>query len=432
MGYREWIYSPEDFLPLFQPRLLIMPLNDHNKAVRENILRSSSFLKDEVIRLRRHFHRNPELSYQEYDTASFIEQYLKKYKFSYRKGVAGTGIIGRIDGRSGSGKIIAIRAEMDALPIDETNETDYTSLNKGRMHACGHDAHMAMLLGTMRILDELRDQFGGTFLFIFQPGEEKSPGGARLLIESGELANPKPDLILAQHVLPELEIGCVGYKAGRYMASCDEIYITVSGKGGHAALPSLTTDQIYFASQLVIRLKNEITLKSQENQIPTVLGIGRISGKGATNVIPDKVEIDGTLRTFNEGWRSEALRLIRSISDDVGRESGVNIDIRIEEGYPVLINDEKLASRAVEISRELFGTDRVTIFTETRMSSDDFSFYSSLAPSLYFRIGIGNKSGEMKKLHTPGFDIEENSLKTGVDNMSWLAFNLMARETDGK
>lgn len=409
-----------------------MNSDDHIKAVREKILRSSYLLKDEVIRLRRHFHRNPELSYQEYDTASFIEQYLKKYNFSYRKGVAGTGIIGRIDGKSGNGKVIAIRAEMDALPVDEANETDYTSQNKGKMHACGHDAHMAMLLGSMRILDELNDLYGGTFLFIFQPGEEKSPGGARLMIESGELDHPKPDLILAQHVLPELETGCVGYKAGRYMASCDEIYVTISGKGGHAALPAITTDQIYIASRLVIRLKNDIPLKNRENQIPTVLGIGRISGQGATNVIPDKVEIDGTFRTFNEEWRSEALGLIRSISEEIGKESGVNIDARIEEGYPVLINDENLTSKAIEISRDLLGSEKVTIFTETRMSSDDFSFYSSLAPSLYFRIGIGNNSEEMKKLHTPGFDIDENSMKTGMANMSWLAFNLMTRGTDGK
>jgi len=404
---------------------------DHMKEVRSYILKTSSLLKDDVIGLRRHFHRNPELSYQEYNTASFIEQYLEEYKFNYRKGVAGTGIIGRIDGKSGSGKVIAIRAEMDALPVNEANETTYTSLNKGKMHACGHDAHMAMLIGTMRILDELKEQFGGTFLFIFQPGEEKSPGGARLITEAGELNNPKPDLILAQHVLPELETGFVGYKKGQYMASCDEIYITVSGKGGHAALPALTTDQIYIASRLVIKLKNDIALKIKDNQMPTILGIGRISGQGATNVIPDKVEIDGTFRTFNEGWRAEALQLIRSASGEVARESGVNIDVRIEEGYPVLINDDNLTLRAIEISRELLGNDRVILFPDTRMSSDDFSFYSSLAPSLYFRIGIKKKSEEMKKLHTPGFDIDEDGLETGIANMSWLAYNLMI-ENDGK
>jgi amidohydrolase len=398
---------------------------DHMKKVRDNILKTSSLLKDEVIGLRRHFHRNPELSYREYNTAAFIEQYLRENKFNYRTGVAGTGIIGRIDGKSGTGKVIAIRAEMDALPIYEANETTYTSLNEGKMHACGHDAHMAMLLGTMRILDEIKEWFGGTFLFIFQPGEEKSPGGARLILESGELNNPKPDLILAQHVLPELETGFVGYKAGLYMASCDEIYITVSGKGGHAALPALTTDQIYIASKLVIKLKNDIAVKIRDNKIPTILGIGRISGQGATNIIPDNVEIDGTFRTFNEEWRAEALQLIRSVSGEIARESGVNIDVRIEEGYPVLINDEDLTSRAIEISRELLGNERVIVFPDTRMSSDDFSFYSSLAQSLYFRIGIKKKSEEMKKLHTPGFDIDEDGLETGIANMSWLAYNLM-------
>jgi amidohydrolase len=313
---------------------------------------------------------------------------------------------------------------MDALPITERKISEYSSLNQGKMHACGHDAHMAMLLGATKLLDRLKDQFGGTILLIFQPGEEKSPGGARLIIESGELNNPKPDIVIAQHILPELETGKVGYKSGRYMASCDEIYITVSGKGGHAALPGLTTDQIYIASNLVVRLKNRMKDEQTKKQIATVLGIGRISGEGATNVIPEKVYISGTFRTFDEKWRSEGISLVRSVSDETAKEFGVKIDVNIAEGYPVLHNDEELTARSIELSGILLGKNKIELF-ENRMSSDDFSFYSALAPSLYYRIGIRKKDTEMLKLHTADFDIDENGMETGVANLSWLVYNFL-------
>jgi amidohydrolase len=259
---------------------------------------------------------------------------------------------------------------------------------------------------------------------IFQPGEEKCPGGARLVIESGELENPKPDIVIAQHILPELETGKVGYKAGRYMASCDEIYITVTGKGGHAALPGLTTDQIYIASNLIIRLKNRMTEQQTINKIPTVLGIGRISGEGATNIIPENVYISGTFRTFDEKWRSEGISLIRSVSAETALEFGVKIDVNIAEGYPVLFNDENLTSKAIGFSEELLGKNKIETY-DIRMSSDDFSFYSALAPSLYYRVGIRKKDTEMLKLHTSDFDIDEDGLETGVANLSWLTYNFL-------
>ena len=243
----------------------------------------------------------------------------------YRNGIAGTGIIGTIKGNGRGDKVIAVRAEMDALPITERSHAEYISNNAGVMHACGHDAHMAMLLGTATLLNNNRDMFGGTLLLIFQPGEEKSPGGGRLMIESGELNNPKPDIIIAQHILPELETGKTGYKKGRYMASCDEIYITVAGKGGHAALPGLTTDQIYIASHLVVRLKDRMTIQQAIKEIPTVLGIGRITGEGATNVIPEKVEIAGTFRTFDEKWREEALELVRNVAAETARSLALKL-----------------------------------------------------------------------------------------------------------
>jgi len=397
-------------------------------GIKEIILEKSAEMKEEVISLRRHFHRNPELSFEETETSQFICNWFGKNGIGFRKGIAGSGIIGTIKGNGNGSKIIALRAEMDALPITERNKTEYSSLNSGKMHACGHDAHMAMLLGTTKLLDSIRNQFGGTVLLIFQPGEEKSPGGARLVIESGELNNPKPDIMITQHILPELETGKVGYKAGRYMASCDEIYITVTGKGGHAALPGLTTDQIYIASNLVIRLKNGMLAQQAKNKIPTVLGIGRISGEGATNIIPENVFIAGTFRTFDEKWRTEGLALIRSLSAETAKEFGVVIDVNIAEGYPVLFNDENLTSKAIEFSEVLLGKDKIETI-DFRMSSDDFSFYSTLAPSLYYRIGIRKKDTEMLKLHTSDFDIDEDGLETGVANLSWLVYNFLVSES---
>jgi amidohydrolase len=393
-------------------------------GIKEKILHQSLALKEEVIKLRRHFHQFPELSYRETNTSAYICEWLEKNGIPYRHGIAGTGIIGTISGKGPGNRIIAVRAEMDALPITERNKSDFTSVNSGVMHACGHDAHMAMLMGAAALLKNNPEMFGGTILLIFQPGEEKSPGGGKLMIESGELNNPKPDIVIAQHILPELETGKTGYKAGRYMASCDEIYITVAGRGGHAALPGLTTDQIYIASHLVVRLKDRMSAQQAANKIPTVLGIGRITGEGATNVIPEKVEIAGTFRTFDEKWRKEALNLVRTIADETAEEFGVKIIVRIEEGYPVLDNDADLTSRAIELSKELLGDDKTETF-DIRMSSDDFSFYSSLAPSLYYRIGIMKKGTEMRKLHTPDFDLDEECLVTGVANLSWLICNFL-------
>jgi amidohydrolase len=366
----------------------------------------------------------PELSYEETETSLFICNWLEKNGISYRKGIAGTGIIGQIKGSSRGKKVLAIRAEMDALPITERIKTEYSSIHPGKMHACGHDAHIAMLMGASKLLNSIRDQFGGIVILIFQPGEEKSPGGARLIIESGALQDPKPDLIIAQHILPELETGKVGYKSGRYMASCDEIYITVTGKGGHAALPGLTTDQIYIASSLVIKLKDRMSAQQKINKIPTVLGIGRISGEGATNIIPENVYISGTFRTFDEKWRAEGLALVRSVASETADQFAVKIDVNIKEGYPVLYNDEHLTAKAIEFSEALLGKNKIETY-DIRMSSDDFSFYSAVSPSLYFRIGIRKKDTEMLKLHTADFDIDEEGLETGVANLSWLVYNFL-------
>lgn len=367
---------------------------------------------------------HPELSYREFDTAEFICKYLSDNNISFRKGIAGTGIIGEIKGSAPGKRIVAIRADMDALPVTEKNESPVRSMNEGVMHACGHDAHMAMLLGASVLLNEFKDELPGTILLVFQPGEELSPGGAKLMLESGAFENPKPDIFLAQHVLPELEAGKVGYRAGRYMASSDEIYITIKGKGGHAALPSGTTDQIYIASSLIIKLKDAVRKAKEENGIPTVLGIGRIRGEGATNVIPDAVEIAGTFRTFDEKWRAIALEMIKKLAGETASEYGVSIDVRIADGYPVLVNNEKLTARAVELSTDLLGKDNVEQF-DIRMGSEDFAFFTEVFPSLYFRTGVKKRDDRIRLLHTADFDLDEDGLATGTANICWIACNFL-------
>lgn len=391
------------------------------------ILDKAKEAADELKRLRRHFHRNPELSFREHETALFIEEYLKRLGIKYIGGIAGTGVIGEIEGRKGSGRVIALRAEMDALPVEEKNSTDYISRHAGVMHACGHDAHMAMLLCTASVLKNLEEELPGKILLIFQPGEELSPGGARLMIESGIFDTLKPDIFIAHHVLPELETGRVGYRAGRYMASSDEIYLTVKGRGGHAALQHQLTDQILIASKLIIEIKDRVAAEQAKSGIPTVLAIGKIRGDGATNIIPDKVEIAGTLRTFDEKWREEVKSLIRSISGKTAEDHGVTVEVRIADGYPVLVNNEKLAADAVKLSTNLLGKENVELF-DIRMGSEDFAFFTEKYPSLYYRVGIRRKDEPLKMLHSASFDLDEEGMITGVANMCWLSLNFAAME----
>ena len=392
--------------------------------LREHILREAEILLPEIVKIRRHVHRHPELSYAEYETAAFISSKLDTMGIEHRTGIAGTGIVGFIRGEgAGSGLTIGLRADMDALPITEAGESEYRSRNEGVMHACGHDAHIAMLLGSAAIIKNLRKEFAGTVLLVFQPGEEKAPGGARMMIETGIFGNYDPDMFIAQHVLPDLTSGTVGFHAGPYLASCDEIYITVAGKGGHAAQPSQYTDQIYIASELVISLKDTVAEKSK-GQAATILAVGKITGMGATNVIPEKVEIACTFRTFDERWRQEAKEIIRNTASEIAGKRGVRIDVNIVEGYPVLVNNEALTERAGELSRQLLGEERVKEVPD-RMSSEDFSFFAEKYPSFLFRLGITPDGEKMRPAHTPFFDLDESSMATGTATMAWLALNLI-------
>jgi amidohydrolase len=374
--------------------------------------------------IRHHIHSHPELSFAEHQTAAFIASKLTEYGIEHQTGVAGTGIVALIKGKNADKRCIALRADMDALPIHEANDVPYRSQNDGVMHACGHDVHSTCLLGAARILNELKDQFEGTVKLIFQPGEEKHPGGASLMIADGVLLNPKPDAIFALHVYPHLPCGTVGFRAGQYMASADEIYITIEGKGGHAALPHLTIDPIAIAAQVIVSLQQVISRKGNP-LIPSVLTFGKIAGGFATNVIPDKVEILGTLRTMNEDWRYKAHQHIKDITEQICASFGAKAIVEIPVGYPSLINDAHLTLQTESWARDFVGAANVHTLDQ-RMAAEDFSFYTHHVPGCFFRIGTSRNGEEFTApVHNAHFDIDEEALKVGIGMMSWVAIQAL-------
>lgn len=381
-------------------------------------------LLPELIETRRHLHAHPELSFREYETAAYIAGRLDELGITYQKGIAGTGIAALIRGRNPEKKCIALRADMDALPIEEGNDAPYRSLNAGVMHACGHDVHTTCLLGAARILQEHRDQFEGTLKLIFQPGEEKSPGGASLMIQEGVLDNPKPEAIIGLHVYPQLPAGTAGFRAGQYMASADELYITIKGKGGHAALPQQTVDPIAVAALVITGLQQVVSRKSNPLS-PTVLTFGKIAGGSATNIIPEQVELMGTLRTFDEQWRREALEHIRTITTSICSAYGAEAIIDIPPGYPPLYNNPGVTALAKAFAEDFLGNEQVREL-DMRMGAEDFSFYTQHTKGCFFRIGT-NRNGEAYTLpvHNARFDIEESALKTGTGLMSYIALQLL-------
>ena len=378
----------------------------------------------EIQSIRQHIHANPELSFKEFKTADFISAKLKKWGIEHETGVAGTGIVAIIRGRNPDKKCIALRADMDALPIQEANDVAYRSKNDGVMHACGHDVHSSCLLGAAKVLNDHKEELEGTIKLIFQPGEEKHPGGASLMIKAGALENPKPDAIFALHVYPALPSGTAGFRAGQYMASADELYITIEGKGGHAAMPHQTVDPIAIAAQVITGLQQVISRKSNP-LVPSVLTFGKIAGGFATNVIPDTVEILGTFRTMDEKWRYEAHDWIRNITEQICSSLGAKVTIEIPVGYPSLYNDPHLTIQAETWAREFVGIQHVHTL-DLRMAAEDFSFYTLHTPGCFFRIGTNrNNEDFMAPVHNSRFDIDEEALKTGVGLMSWIAVNAL-------
>lgn len=379
---------------------------------------------EEVVAIRRHLHSHPELSFREFNTSEYISTYLHKLGIPYHT-IADTGIIGLIHGGKAD-KTVALRADMDALPIEEKNETSYKSQNHGVMHACGHDVHCASLLGTAMILSESKEKWNGTVKLIFQPGEEKLPGGATMIIDQGGLENPHPAALLAQHVFPSLETGKVGFHAGTYMASCDEIYMSVKGKGGHAAMPAEYNNPILIASKIVVELEN-MFMSHPRLQNPSVLAFGKMEASGTTNVIPEKVYMEGTFRTMDEKWRITAHEMIEDISHSVAKVNKGDCEVNIVKGYPVLINNEALTLGAEKSAIEYLGENNV-VKLEKRMTSEDFAWYTHKIPSCFYRLGTGNRSkGIISGVHTPTFDIDENALKTSTGLMAWLAIKELGK-----
>jgi hippurate hydrolase len=379
--------------------------------------------KEEFIEIRHHLHANPELSYQEYETTRFVQEKLDGLGISYKK-LADTGIAAIVEGKNPSSRIVAIRADMDALPIYEENNVPYKSLKPGVMHACGHDVHTTCLLGAAKILMATRDEWEGTIKLIFQPGEEKNPGGASLMIKDGVLTDPAPQGILAMHVHPGLQIGKLSFRKGTVMASADELYITIKGKGGHAAAPHLTTDIILVASHLIISLQ-QIISRNNDPFNPSVLSITSFQGGSTTNVIPSEVKLMGTLRCMNEEWRFKAHGLIKKQVEEICRTMGAEAFIHIDVGYPTVYNNPALTEKAWELARQYMGKENVQE-TEMRMGAEDFGYYAQQIPACFYRVGVMNKEKRITSgVHTPTFNIDEDAIEKGMGMMAWLGASVI-------
>lgn len=401
-----------------------MILINKRMDLKEKINNLSEKYYSRVVEIRQHIHKHPELSFHEEKTAAYVSTVLDSLNIKYKKGIAGNGIVGVIEGKNPEKKCIALRADMDALPIEEKSNVSYKSVNNGVMHACGHDAHTASLLGVLMVINELKNEFEGCVKFIFQPAEEKIPGGAKLMIEQGVLENPVPSLILAQHAYPELKSGKVGFKAGMYMASSDEIYITVKGKGGHAAIPSKIDNTVLIASKLIVELQ-QIPDKIAPQGIPTVLSIGKVIAQGATNVIPDEVFLEGTFRTMNEEWREKAHNEIKRLADEFAGKYKIAIDVKILKGYPVLNNHVEYTEKAISNAQQFLGFDKVELL-ESRMTSEDFAYFSQYIPAVFYRFGTTEPgSDSFFPLHSPNFTIYEESLKTGVSLLAYQTIQFL-------
>lgn len=388
-------------------------LKDKIKSLAQN-------LKEEVIANRSHLHANPELSYKEYETAQFVKQKLEEIGVNRIEQKASTGWTALIEGKNPTKKIVALRADMDALPIIEANDVPYKSKKEGVMHACGHDAHTASLLGAAKILHAVKDQFEGTIKLIFQPGEEVAPGGASFMIKDGALENPRPNGIIGQHVMPFIPSGKVGFRQGIYMASADELYVTVKGKGGHGAMPETLIDPVLIASHLIVALQ-QVVSRAANPKVPSVLSFGRVEALGATNVIPNEVKIQGTFRTLNEDWRAQAHQKMLQIAKGLVEGMGGEVDFEIRKGYPFLQNDPELTERATLAAKEYLGEENV-LDLDIWMAAEDFAYYSQEIDGCFYRLGTRNEEkGIISSVHTPTFDIDEDALEIGAGLMAWLA-----------
>lgn len=379
----------------------------------------ASEIFDEVVAARREIHANPELSFEEFETANRVKQWLEQCGIEYDDGVAKTGVVGYIKGK-GDGKTIALRGDMDALPILEANDVPYKSQNPGKMHACGHDVHTSSLMGTAKLLQETREHFSGTIKLLFQPSEERIPGGASVMIKEGVLKNPDVESIFGQHVMPYIPAGKIGVRSGQYMASADEIYLTVKGKGGHGAHPHACVDPVLASAHILTALQSVVS-RNADPRKPSVLSFGKVIAEGATNIIPNSVYLEGTFRAMDEGWRAQAHTRIEQIVHSVAEAMGCTADLEIRKGYPVLFNDVPLSDRSKTWIQEYVGPENVEDL-DLWMAAEDFAYFTHEVPGCFYRLGTRNEAmGIVHGLHTPLFNIDESALRLSTGLMAWLA-----------
>jgi amidohydrolase len=388
--------------------------------MKEQIQQLAKQYAQEFIEIRRHIHAHPELSFQEVETAAFVRKKLDSWGIEYTAQVGGEGVVAIVKGNNPSSRSVALRGDMDALPIEEKTGVEYQSKNKGVMHACGHDVHTTCLLGAAKILNELKDHWNGTLTLVFQPAEEKLPGGASIMLKEGLFSKEKPQKMLAQHVFPELPVGKVGITPGAYMASSDELYITVKGKGGHGAKPDHAVDPVLIASHLVIALQQVVSRWS--NPItPSVLTIGKVIANGATNVIPSEVIMEGTFRTFDENWRSDAHQRMIALAKGLVEGMGGTVEFRVERGYPVVYNDPEVTAVSRKIAEDYLGKDNV-VTLERRATAEDFAYFSQVVPGCFYRLGTASENGDNRfSVHHPQFNIDEKAIELGMGLMAFMA-----------
>lgn len=373
-----------------------------------------------AVENRRYLHSHPELSFEEENTARFVAENLIQMGLTPQEGIGGFGLSAIIEGKNPTSKVVALRADMDALPILEANDVAYKSQNPGVMHACGHDVHTTSLLGTAKILHELRNEFEGSVKLVFQPAEEKAPGGASLMIRDGILQNPEPVSMIGQHVAPGIPVGKIGFREGMYMASTDELYLTIIGKGGHGAAPHQLIDPVVIASHVIIALQ-QIISRNKVPANPSVLSFGRFIADGVTNVVPDEVTIQGTWRCMDEEWREDGLKRMKKMAEGIAESMGGRCVFEVVKGYPFLQNEPELTRRMKSAAIDYLGEENV-LDLDIWMAGEDFAFYSQIVDSCFYRLGTRNESkGIISGVHTPTFDIDEDALRIGPGLMAWLA-----------
>jgi amidohydrolase len=387
--------------------------------IKEKIQQLAKDIFNDVVANRRHLHSHPELSFHEVQTSAYVAAKLDELGIPYQR-MADNGLVGLIQGGKPGNGVVALRGDMDALPITEANDVPYKSQNVGVMHACGHDVHTSSLLGTAKILTELKDEFGGTVKLIFQPAEEKLPGGASLMIKEGVLENPKPQAVIGQHVMPLIDAGKVGFRAGKYMASTDELYVTIKGKGGHGAQPQQNIDPVIIMAHILTALQ-QVVSRFADPKSPSVLSFGKVIANGATNVIPNEVYLEGTFRTMDEAWRKEAHIKMKKMAEGIAESMGGSCDFDIHHGYPFLINEPVLTAATRAAAEDYLGKNNV-VDLDIWMAAEDFAYYSQVADACFYRLGTSNEQrGITSSVHTPTFDVEESALELSTGLMAYIA-----------